>query len=74
MTGISYNGISTSADWKVIGNYANVAPDANLSLGNTTVYSSFWLIAAYNPVFGTCTGCGKSFGQLRLRKALLGHG
>jgi hypothetical protein len=63
MTGISYTGISTSADWKVIGNYANVAPDANLSLGNTTVYSSFWLIAAYNPVFGTCTGCERASGN-----------
>ena len=52
-TGISYNGISTSADWNR--KYANALRGRQFELSNTTVYS-----AGSPPTTrcsGTCTGC-----------------
>ena len=42
-----------SGNWTVVGNYANVG--SNQNLGNTgpgQIFSSFWIVAAYNSAFG----------------------
>lgn len=48
----------TSSGWELIGNYdvnsySNGVYSQNI---NTDVSSSYWLIGAYNPVFGSCEG------------------
>ena len=45
----TYGGLLSSG-WSLVGQYANVVAGANTSL-NTTISSSYWLIAAYNSVF-----------------------
>lgn len=49
------DGTLLKAGWTVVGNYANVGLNGNLSTAtvNTSISSSYWLISAYNGSFGT---------------------
>lgn len=50
----------TSNGWAVVGNYANVATNADVAVAGASVLSSYWLISAYNSAFGTGTGLDNS--------------
>jgi hypothetical protein len=57
-TGLLANG------WQLVGSYANVGSTQSISTG---VSSSYWLIAAYNSVFGgSCTACTDSNDFMKL--------
>ena len=48
--------------WQLIGNYGNA--QVGTTAVSTSVSSSYWLVAAYNSVFGgTCSGCSSATGQ-----------
>jgi hypothetical protein len=64
LTGHSYSQLAANG-WTVIGNYADLTVGAAQALG-TTVSSSYWLVAAYNSTFGTCTGCTNSNDYVKL--------
>ncbi|MBK8918551.1 MAG: PEP-CTERM sorting domain-containing protein [Betaproteobacteria bacterium] len=56
------NPLNVTNGWVLIGNYGNVGSagvdGAGTQAISTTVSSSYWLVAAYNSVFGgTCSGC-----------------
>ena len=63
-TGLVNNG------WAVIGNYANVPQTSTIALGNATtinagnVSSSYWLIGAYNSIFGAGLSDGNDYVKL----------
>lgn len=42
--------------WSVIGNYGDIGT-ATAGINSSNLYSSAWLIGAYNPLFGTCGSC-----------------
>jgi len=55
-----------SSGWVVVGNYANVAVGSTQSTGLSPLasnVSSYWLIAAYNSVFGTTSANGGTLGD-----------
>jgi len=47
-----------NSGWKLIGHYSDALANENRALGpsSTNVYSSFWLIGAYNPLVGSSQG------------------
>lgn len=60
------NAMNVNTGWSWIGNFANVGTDGNLqSLLPTTalVYSSYWLISAYNSAWGTTSLNGGTLGS-----------
>lgn len=54
LTGSAYGGLLGSG-WSVLGNYANPGSGWE-SLNNASLYSRFWLVTAYNDVFGSGSG------------------
>ena len=52
---LSYSTL-TANGWAVVGNYANVALNTDVTVAGPSVTSSYWLITAYNSVFGSGTG------------------
>ena len=51
LTGNTYDQLVASKGWTAVGNYADVGTVSPVSTG-ATVYSSYWLIGAYNPLAG----------------------
>lgn len=55
-----FNGLSyadlISNGWTLIGNFANLALGSNSVLSASSVYSSYWLVGAYNSAFGSGSG------------------
>lgn len=61
IAGKTYNQLLTDG-WQLIGNYGNA--QVGTTAVSTSVSSSYWLVAAYNSVFGgTCSGCSNATGQ-----------
>jgi PEP-CTERM motif len=57
------NGTNVTSGWKLIGNYADVGVGSNnQSLLPNTVYSSNWLISAYNTNYGNSSSNGGTLG------------
>lgn len=58
LAGKTYSGLLSSG-WQVVANKANLAVGtaATFNTGVTPVSSSYWLVSAYNSVFGSCSGC-----------------
>jgi hypothetical protein len=52
---LSYSQL-TANGWTVVGNYANVGQGTAKSINVNGVSASYWLIGAYNSVFGLATG------------------
>jgi len=57
LANLTYANMVSSGDWGVFGNY-------NAALGTTTfsdvqTFSSYWLVSAFNPTFGSATGADK---------------
>jgi len=52
MTATGPSGL-VGAGWKLIGNYADVSANATVSNANTSIYSSYWLISAYDTSYGS---------------------
>ena len=58
------NGTAVTSGWKLIGNYGNVGANTSGSgtdsqaLSANTVYSSHWLVSAYNSNYGTSSANG----------------
>lgn len=54
LTGSTFTQLISNG-WSLIGNYGNVTNTQSVS---TTTTASYWLVAAYNSIFGgTCSGC-----------------
>lgn len=57
-----FNGLSYSAlisnGWSLIGNFADLSLGANSVLSASSVFSSYWLVGAYNSAFGSGSGLG----------------
>jgi hypothetical protein len=57
-----FNGLSYSAlisnGWTLIGNFANLSLGSNSVQSPSSVYSSYWLVGAYNSAFGSGSGLG----------------
>lgn len=51
LAGLQYNQL-TSNGWTVVGNYADVAQGSTQAINSVNISSSYWLIGAYNSVFG----------------------
>jgi hypothetical protein len=66
LTSHSYSQLSTNG-WTVIGNYGDLGVGAAQGI-STGVSASYWLIAAYNSVFGACVSgvCGDSNDYFKL--------
>lgn len=56
--GLTWSSIATSSDWDKVGDYADVGSYSYQAV-STSITSQFWLIGAYNPVFG---GSGSGLG------------
>lgn len=61
LAGLSWADIAASSDWDKINDYSNVADSAYQSV-STAINSRYWLIGAYNPVFGGSLDSGRNDG------------
>lgn len=53
LTGSSWTAVGTAGSgWTQIGNYSNAVTGVNNAINSGNVYSSYWLIGAYNPLAG----------------------
>ncbi|WP_416307587.1 exosortase-dependent surface protein XDP1 [Neptunicella sp. SCSIO 80796] len=64
--GSSWNNI-IGQGWESIDNYANV-DDYSYQIVDTTVTSKYWLIGAYNPIFGSGSGLGSENDGFKLKE------
>lgn len=58
-----------NSGWSAIGNYANAPINTQLATG-TGVYSSYWLIGAYNPLAGGSSGWTNNNDYLKLKSVV----
>ncbi len=66
LAGKTYAQLVSSGDWTVVGNYANVAVNADTSINAGNIYASYWLIGAYNNAFGSGTNLDKGNDYVKL--------
>ncbi len=66
LTGLTW--ATLGSDWAKIGNYANALDNVNNAINGGKVYSSYWLIGAYNPLAGG-TSSGLTLGDDYLKLA-----
>lgn len=52
LSGATYANLQASSDWVKIGNYADLATNTPKLINSGKIASSYWLIGAYNAVFG----------------------
>lgn len=72
--GVTYDNLvgTTKQGWTAIGNYADVGSAAPKTIndgtytGGTPVYSSYWLIGAYNPLAGGSSGWSEQNDNVKL--------
>lgn len=53
LAGTTWSAVKLNAAWNKIGSYANAAVNVNNTINDGNVYSSYWLVGAYNPLAGT---------------------
>lgn len=59
LTGLNYGSLGGANGWSLLGNYAADDTGVSFNLGNASTFARYWLVVAYNPVFGgTCTNVG----------------
>ena len=56
--------------WKLVGNYTNVTGALDISAQSANVYSSYWLVSAYNTGFGSISSGQTSASQISYFKLL----
>ena len=56
-----------SNSWSLVGNYANLATNTNVSINSAGLSSSYWLIGTYNSVFGSGSGLGTGNDYVKLK-------
>jgi len=58
---------ATTNGWQLVGNYDGGSAAATNAIGGSTgIYSSFWLIGAYNPLGGTSSSFGTVFDNFKI--------
>ncbi len=55
LTGTASSSTLLTSGWQAVGNYANKLDNTNVSV-STPLYSSYWLVSAYNSAYGAGTG------------------
>lgn len=59
LTGAASTSTLLTTGWQSVGNYADKTDNSNVSV-TSTIYSSYWLISAYNTAFGSTSSNGGS--------------
>ncbi|MBK9571648.1 MAG: PEP-CTERM sorting domain-containing protein [Rhodoferax sp.] len=57
LDGVAATSTLLSSGWAAVGNYASLPDNSNATVVSS-IYSSYWLISAYNTAFGTGGGLG----------------
>lgn len=57
LTSVGPSGLTVANGWTLVGNYANLLSNATQSIA-TNLYSSYWLISAYDTSYGSVNSSG----------------